>query len=60
MMWQLQPMIAWMMSAQGSNVTFALICTLALCGIPVRWVVVLTIILHLSLAFASGSASAAL
>lgn len=53
MMWQLQSMIAWTMSAQGSNVTFAAICTLALIGFPAGWVVALTILLHLSLALAS-------
>ncbi|WP_299376005.1 hypothetical protein [uncultured Tateyamaria sp.] len=51
MMWQLQPMIAWMLSAQGSNAVFAGLCALALCGVPVRWVVCGTILLHLCLAF---------
>lgn len=55
MMWQLQLMIAWMMSTQGSNVTFAVLCTLALCGAPVRLVVVLTIVLHICLALTGGS-----
>ncbi|WP_299024328.1 hypothetical protein [uncultured Sulfitobacter sp.] len=56
MMWQLQSMIVWAMSAQGSNVTFAAICALALIGVPVRWVVVLTLLAHLSLAWAGGGA----
>ncbi len=43
MMWQLHPMIAWIISTQGSNLTFAVLCALALYGVPVRWVVALTI-----------------
>ncbi len=36
-------MIAWIISTQGSNLTFAVLCALALYGVPVRWVVALTI-----------------
>tara|TARA_R110000787_G_scaffold170285_3_gene282980 strand:+ start:508 stop:666 length:159 start_codon:yes stop_codon:yes gene_type:complete len=52
MIWQFQPMFVWLLSAQGSNLTFAGLCALALCGVPVRWVVGLTTAWHLCLAFA--------
>lgn len=52
----LPALLSWMVSAQGSNVTFAAICALSLCGVPMRWVVVLTIILHLCLAVTGGRA----
>ncbi len=56
----LTTLLSWIISAQGSNITFAAISALALVGVPARWVVALTITLHLCLAFASGSASIAL
>ncbi len=55
----LPALLSWTMSAQGSNVTFAALCALALCGVTVRLVVVLTILLHLCLALAGGGAPVA-
>ncbi len=45
-------LFSWIMSTQGSNLTFAALCALALGGVPVRWVVGMTILFHICLAFA--------
>lgn len=53
-------LIEGVLSPQGSNITFAALCALTLIGVPTRWVLPLTILLHLALAFASGGTTAAL
>jgi hypothetical protein len=50
-MWQLQPILAWLSTVQGSNLTFAVLCGLLMCGAPPRLMLALTIALHVCLAF---------
>ncbi|MEP3348053.1 MAG: hypothetical protein ABJN34_03575 [Litoreibacter sp.] len=50
-MWQLQPILEWVATTQGSNLTLAVLCLLAICGGPKRVVMAVTLVVHLCLAF---------
>ena len=51
MMWQIQPMLAWMFSAQAINLMFALLCVWGATGLSARWFAILSALLYLALAF---------
>jgi len=50
MMWYLQPLLEWGMSAQGSNLLFAVLCLAQLTGVPGRALLIATALLHVFLA----------
>ncbi|SLN26116.1 hypothetical protein ROA7450_01090 [Roseovarius albus] len=52
MMWQIQPLLAWLVSTQGQNIGFAALAMACACGLCPKWAAILVVAFHLLLAFA--------
>lgn len=51
MLWQLQLLLAGLMTVQYLNLLFAVLCVMAALDLPPRWVAVLSAVLYVAMAF---------
>jgi hypothetical protein len=47
----LTTLLTWVQTTDGTNITMALICAVALCGVPARLVLFATLCVHLALLY---------